>query len=121
MRGKSSDDAIIEYYLSKRDVEALTSDIGDALANSFGEGKDATEIMRQAYAMVWEDTGPDDCIRRHEHHDGNVEAFLSKTCLHCLQAHRLIQERKLARRRHGRAKAALQVMGRRLAMAEGRG
>ena len=50
----------------------------------------------------------------YQHHDGDIEAYLSSKCQHALNAHRLIQERKEARKQYGIAKARVTRLSNRL-------
>lgn len=120
--------ACIEYEAARLEIKRLSDAIGDALADchiaqqatylrenpekSLHDAIDAVKVnhLEAAYALnPAEDWLYSD---RLVHANGAPEEYLSEICPHCLSAHKLIQDRKDARKRFGIAKRRISALGR---------
>lgn len=107
-------DAVIALYQAKAEVDGLTKQIGlhigdcvDAQAakmDQFNQGKFVEPHLKEAYRFER------DGFERYLAND-SPEFYLEENCQHCLKAHHLIQERKIARQKLGRAKGWVTKLG----------
>lgn len=121
-------EAVKAVAVTRAEVEQLTKAIGEALAKCPGvKGglvfvcepgrmplqKDPEDIthLKQVYTPEVRDSefGGYDYMDDDEIHD-----YLGEECPHCLQAHQLVKQRRMARQQHGRAKATVTRLGREL-------
>lgn len=120
--------AVKAVAVTRAEVERLTKAIGSALEMCPGvsgglvfvyePGKvpqqaDPNDIthLKNAYTPEVRDSefGGYDYMDDDEIHD-----YLEEACQHCLQAHQLVKQRRIARQQHGRAKATVTKIGRQL-------
>lgn len=110
--------AVRGLAVARAEVERLTKEIGKALAWCKGvngqihkdNGSDITHL-KHAYAPELRDS---DMGGRDYMDDDEIHEYLSETCQHCLKAHQLVKQRRVARQAHGRAKAVVTRIGREL-------
>lgn len=111
-------DAVKGLAVARAEMDRLTKEIGKALAWCQGvsgqihkdDGTDITHLKR-AYTPERSESG----YRQHDYlDDDEIHEYLSETCPHCLKAHQLVKERRVARQAYGRAKAAVTRLGREL-------
>lgn len=120
--------ACVAYAKAQAEVQRLTNEIGEALnacatehANRFANwDTDGGEYppewvshLKQAYEFDVVDEGYYGDSRRVYMDPADQEEFLAEKCLHCLAAHRAIQQRKTARKAFGAAKRYVGNIGRR--------
>jgi hypothetical protein len=116
--------ALIEYVKAKDAVSALSKRITVCIDNSRLAQHDVApddvpiDYLERAYMIDSVEEGVDEITRFYPYHDGDIVAYLTKSCQHALIAHLLIQERKLARKRLGVAKMRLTILGRNLMNAQ---
>lgn len=112
-------EAVKAVAVARAEVERLTKAIGEALEKCPGikgglaSQKDLEDIthLKQAYTPEVRDSefGGYDYMD-----DDEITDFLGELCPHCLQAHQLVKQRRVARQKHGRAKATVTKLGREL-------
>jgi hypothetical protein len=109
--------AVKGLAVARSEVERLTKEIGKALAWCKGaNGRIHTnegDITHLKHAYTPE--MPDGAHGEYDYLDNEeIHEYLSETCPHCLKAHQLVRQRRIARQAHGRAKAAVTKLGREL-------
>lgn len=113
------EEAVIALVRAGNEVRCLGKAIGHALDDSYAaqteNGGKYTNWLELAYKweVVPADTGWGE-DRAYVNHDGDVECYLAEHCPHALRAHRLIQDRKEARKRLGIARRRITTMGKAL-------
>ncbi len=111
------EEALIALVLAKDEVRRLTTEIGNAIFESHkaqGLDKQPIDWLKLAYERDRESDGSYGWVDYYVNHDDDIEGYLAEHCEHSLRAHRLIQERKAARRLVGTASRRVSVMGRNL-------
>lgn len=97
--------------LARAAVEDLTKKIGQELAKCQGVSGADNEITH--LKIAYQPELSESQYRRYDYMDEDeLVLFLEESCQHCLNAHRLIQERKRARKRYGSAKSVVTKIGR---------
>lgn len=110
--------AVKGLAIARAEVDRLTKEIGKALAwcqgvNGRIHKDDGTDITHLKHAYTPERSESE--YRQHDYMDDDeIHEYLSETCQHCLKAHQLVKERRVARQTYGRAKAAVTRLGREL-------
>lgn len=109
--------AVKGLAVARTEVERLTKEIGKALAWCQGVNgrinKDESDITHLKHAYTPERSESE--YRQHDYMDDDeIDYYLGETCEHCLKAHQLVKERRIARQAHGRAKAVVTRIGREL-------
>lgn len=118
------EEAVIALVQAQNEVRRLGKAIGDAMNDSYAaqtqNGGEYTNWLELAYKweVVPADTGWGE-DRAYVNHDGDVEAYLAEHDPHALRAHRLIQERKEARKQLGIDRRRISVMGKTLIEEQG--
>ena len=114
-----TDQALIELSRASSKVAALTRAIGEAMKCSYeaqtANGGTYTDWIELAYKVerVEDEWGRPHW--RHANHDNDVDGYLVDHCPHAMVAHRLIKERKEARKVLGIARRRVSVIANRLA------
>lgn len=122
-------EAIIQYELAARHVRELTKQIGESInrcditglaMESEHPGKDTQALwdgnrikthLWEAYHETTDADSPYPSERRLIGHE-QEEYLIEADCPHCLEAWRLVQQRKDARKAFGAAKRTIRSMGR---------
>lgn len=120
--------AVKAVAVARAEVEQLTKAIGAELAKCPGvkgglvfvhePGRTPFQIdpedithLKLAYTPEVRDSE----FGRHDYMDDDeIDYYLSEECQHCLSAHGLVRQRRIARQKHGRAKATVTKLGREL-------
>lgn len=108
--------AILQLAQTRADVETCSHRIGEALGDCEAQqlrdnSENAADHLKDAYAMARDYDEFDEPDAYFVNHDGDVRAYLSGICLHCLKAHDAVQDRKQARKQYGIAKRRIATMG----------
>ena len=124
--------ALIEFACKKAAYDALSKGISEALQASHSAQipenlnvwgariPDIKDWLKLAYEMEREPAGDGYPSESYfVNHEDDVEGYLAENCQHALRAHRLIQERKVARKALGVARRRVTLMANRLARAAG--
>ena len=101
--------AIVEYRAANLAIRSLTTEIGKHLEACAAKRPDDTDPksphLSEAYSVDSDEYG------RFPAYADPAEDYLIDACPHCYEAHKLIQERKDARKRFGIAKRRLMSLG----------
>ena len=111
--------AILQLALARLSVDVLSARIRDSLKacddrqRAKNPGKPTANHLEAAYAMHRDESAEEYdrelVYTNHEYDDPGM--YLAEVCSHCFNAHEAIQERKLARKRHGIAKSRVSRLG----------
>lgn len=121
-------DAVKALAVARAEVERLTKAIGAELAKCKGINGGLVLQPRESFGVVmYEQKDPNDIThlkyayhpevsesqyRRYDYMDDDeVCCYLEEECPHCLLAHQLVKQRRIARKKHGRAKATVTSIG----------
>lgn len=115
--------AVKAVAVARAEVERLTKAIGAELAKcpgvkgglvlESGWDKDPNDITH--LKLAYEPAASDSQYRQYDYMDDDeIDYYLSEECRHCLSAHGLVRQRRIARQKHGRAKSAVTKLGREL-------
>lgn len=113
------EEAVVALVLAQNEVRRLGKAISDAMNDSYAaqteNGGEYTDWLKLAYEHDYEGEGQySNTAFEYINHDGDVEGYLAEHCPHALRAHRLIQDRKEARKRLGIARRRITTMGKAL-------
>jgi len=115
--------AVVAYYHAQQSIKRLTHGIGESLRVCLDvqdpPGSDVLIVdhLKNAYAMTRDESGDGQYggVSEAYYVTGMPpEDYLAETCPYCLTAHKLIQERKEARKQFGIAKRRISALGRSL-------
>lgn len=123
--------ALIDFSRKKSTYDALSKGISEALQASHSAQipedlnvwgarmPDIKDWLKLAYEMEREPAGDGYPSESYfVNHEDDVEGYLAENCQHALRAHRLIQERKVARKALGVARRRVTLIANRLAKAQ---
>ena len=97
--------ALIQLAWRKDELQKLTDLIYENIWLSWKDtGK---EYLNLAYEHEYSENDNGDTVIAYKNHNGNIEDYLFKHCKYALKAHQLVQERKVARKALGVAKARI--------------
>jgi len=115
--------AVVAYYHAQQSIKRLTQEIGESLGFCLDAqtppGSDCLFVdhLKNAYAMTRDESYDDEywtCPKAYYVTGMPPEDYLAETCPYCLTTHKLIQERKEARKQFGIAKRRISALGRSL-------
>lgn len=126
--------AVKGLAVARAEVERLTKAIGEALAKCPGVNGGFMLALPDEFGSTWQ-KDPNDIThlksvyapeksesqyRQLDYLDDDEVVYrLTEECPHCLLAHQLVKQRRVARKRLGRAKATVTNLGRELMKKEG--
>lgn len=109
--------ALVELVKANLRVKEINKLIGDALQRSADAADDHgswNPINKNKWLLLAYKRESDQYESYFANHEDDVEGFLEANCVHALQAHRLIQERKPLRKAAGIAKRRVSFLANRL-------
>lgn len=122
--------AVKAVAVTRAEVERLTKAIGEALAMCPGVKGGLVHVPTGTAGVMYEQPDPNDITHLKQAYtpevrdsefgghdymdDDEIHYYLEEACQHCLQAHKLVKQRRIARQQHGRAKATVTNIGRQL-------
>ena len=109
--------ALINFAISKKELTDINKRIGEAITLTIEnqpKGEDSTKSYWLGMAYQYSNRPTPYNDRCYENHEDDVEGYLKKNCIHALEAHMIIQERKVIKKQHGINKAVISRMATKL-------